>query len=45
LSAEEKKAFGQSIKTWNRLPQSEKQALRNLVKKTPPFPGKAGQPE
>jgi hypothetical protein len=45
LSVEEKKAFGKSIKTWNRLPQPEKQALRNLVKKTPPFPGKAVQPE
>jgi hypothetical protein len=45
LSAEEKKDFGRSIKTWNRLPQPEKEALRNLVKKTPPFPGKAVQPE
>ena len=45
LSAEEKKDFGRSIKTWNRLPQPEKEAFRNLVKKTPPFPGKAVQPE
>ena len=45
LSAEEKKAFGQSIKTWNRLPQAEKQAMRNLVKRTPPFPEKSVQPE
>ena len=43
LSNKEKKAFGQSIKTWNRLPKSEKQALRNLVKRTPPFPGKSAQ--